>query len=158
MRYSFILIVTVFFCATSSGQTLHSGEAKYFCAQDPDYHSIASARFNFWLDIPHNWRAVDSSTNGDGYFILTGNPRVDARVYGSEVELPTEPQKKTSVFLFRDGLKGVRVTASGSVYFTRQISQRQVTFYLASSDSAWLSENRRQIERIAASLRPGRIR
>ena len=156
MRYTLIAVVAVSFCVTSPGQAIHPREAKYLPTEDSNYCAIANARFNFWFDIPKSWSAVDSSTNGDGYFILTGNPRVDARVYGSYIEFRRGPQQKIATFLFRDRVKGRRITEPGHVYFVRQMPHRQIIFYLASGDSVWLSQNRRVIERIAGSLRPGK--
>lgn len=140
-------------------------EAKYFPSSIANYHSIANPRFNFWIDIPESWRAIDSFANGDGYYIQCGTPRIDIRVYGGySVTADTESIKllagksgKVSRFAFKDGTEGFRISVGNKLYFVRFGQGKQITLYV-SANTKWLKREARTIEAVARSLRHGIVK
>lgn len=130
------------------------GEARYFAAQTPGWHSIGNPRFDFWVDLPKRWRAFDRSENGDGYQIEVGNPGVALRVYGSYLETPAEPGDRVERFRFRDGSLGERIERGNEVIFVRRLPERFV-FLSVQGPKGWRLRHAATIQLAAASLRPG---
>lgn len=129
-------------------------EANYHPATSPRYKQLGSPRFNFWLDIPVDWRAFDRSATGDGYFLEVGNASVDARAYGSYMDDPgRHPERKR--FVFADGSQGWRETTPDHTSYIRPEGDRFLYFYVQ-APAAWMKQNADAIAHVAASLRPGR--
>src|ERR1035437_4036765 len=79
--------------------------------------------FNFSFELPQQWRAIDESTIGDGYYIFTGKKFTDIRIYGERitpenennlVEVDSTDFNKIEKFTFDDGIKGLKL--SGRTY------------------------------------------
>ncbi|MCX9079548.1 MAG: hypothetical protein OIN84_16410, partial [Candidatus Methanoperedens sp.] len=57
-------------------------EAKYYPNAVEGYKTAYNEAFDFWFDLPEDWKAVDKSQNGDGYYIISDAADMDIRVYG----------------------------------------------------------------------------
>lgn len=140
-------------------------QAEYFSTDNPDYKTIGNARFNFWIDIPNDWKAFDSSANGDGYFIVSDNNLIDIRVYGGllingsddYLKVLKDNDGEISDFTFRDGTNGIEVVKSTSeTEFTCLLKDRYISLYVNyGADKAWLEKNKDIVMYIAKSLRSG---
>lgn len=143
-------------------------EAEYFPAEDQEFKKAGNARFNFWFDIPNNWKAIDRSANGDGYFIITEDENVDIRVYGANRILEPEAyyseiageQGKIQEFTFRNGDAGKMITRpGGEIHFVRCEKDRYISLYVNyGEDKQWYENNGDLMAVVAESLRPGDFR
>jgi hypothetical protein len=121
-------------------------------ASDP-YNTVINPTFNFRLDLPAGWRAINKSANGDGYFLDVGNPAVDARAYGSYWDSLSDRPHRTP-FKFADGKTGWRANALGHVTYARAEGDRFLFLYVE-APASWLNQNAGTVDRVAKSLRPG---
>ena len=139
--------------AQEPGSDASENEPAYYRTSQPGFRTTGVARFDFWFDIPVQWRAIDRSANGDGYFIATGEPGTDLRVFGTFVPSDRSSQL-IEPFTFRDGAIGERFSRPGEIVFQRTEGDRSFVFQAVAPQS-WLDAHTEQIAAIAQSLRPG---
>lgn len=138
-------------------------EAKYYPNAVEGYKTAYNETFDFWFDLPEDWKAVDKSQNGDGYYIISDAADMDIRVYGLlEDSAEEEYYKKLSgkngkieAFTFNDGESGKKVqNTSSRVYFVRVDGDTYICFYVNFiNNSAWYQQNTDKLTDIAMSLR-----
>jgi hypothetical protein len=159
---------------TNSGDTAQVGnsefsseengkEAKYYPSPKSGFKYAYNENFDFWFDLLEDWKAFDRSENGDGYFIVSENPKMDIRVYGmyktgTDEEFYNElAGKKGTVenFTFDDGVVGKRIFFTGSkVYYVHGDVDTYICFYVNfKNDQAWYEANNEKLNEVAASLR-----
>ena len=83
----YVLIATFPMDASNVGRNLRieewGTEIGYFTSDNPLYKSVFQDRFSFWFDLPRSWRAIDASSNNDGYYLFTDQDQeIDLRFYG----------------------------------------------------------------------------
>ncbi len=140
-----------------------SAKSVYANDETHKFKSIGNARFNFWFDIPDDWKATDKSANGDGYFIDTRNNEIDVRIYGSHVfpesdyytELKLDPKYSSQRFVFHDGFVGTFLRKDKELIFIRSERDVHIIFFLEGKDE-WMKKNEHLIKRIAGSIRFGK--
>jgi uncharacterized protein YceK len=137
-------------------------EVKYYPSFDSNYKTARNVRFDFWFDIPAEWKAVDKSADGEVFTIDPSNDNVSLLVYGATIEGGEEDfygklsGKDGSVedFGFRDGWTGKKITNGTKLYYIRADGDTYIIFYIdCKDDTAWFSENRDTLEYIGRSLR-----
>ena len=159
---------------TTGGDTSDSGnnnssasedgkEARYYPNAVAGYKSAYNEIFDFWFDLPEDWKAVDRSQNGDGYFIISDAADMDIRIYGilkdsadkGYYEKLSGKNGKIEDITFNDGESGKKVrNTSSRVYFVREDVDTYICFYVNfKSNPAWYEENADQLTYIAMSLR-----
>lgn len=142
-------------CAWSAEDARSPGiEASYFPTESSTFKKVGNPRFNFWFDIPTDWRAFDRSANGDGYFLDVGNPGVDVRAYGSGLDVVLDQSQDKTPFRFADGKLGWRLTKETSMTYVRPEGDHFLYLYVQ-APAAWVKKNEEAISRVARSLRPG---
>jgi len=137
-------------------------EATYYQTDDPLFKKTVNVKFGFWFDIPKDWKAIDKSETGDGYYIVTGDDNVDMRIYGSQkVFSDSEYFKmllaeggKLTDFKFRDEAMGKRIETYGKIYFLRTEENIRITLYLSAKEK-WFHQNKEIVEKIARSIKLG---
>ncbi|MGD2034199.1 MAG: hypothetical protein PVF73_04025 [Bacteroidales bacterium] len=124
----------------------------------PEMKEITNDRFSFEFSIPVNWHAIDSSANGDGYFIDTGNERVDLRIYaeifppGNSMEIVESQCDSMAVFTFHDGHKGkVCKVNANELFIFRDNDVNRISLYIDAPEN-WITSNKLLIREIAGSL------
>lgn len=138
-------------------------EARYYPTSLLNFKTAYNENFDFWFDLPEDWKAFDRSENGDGYFIVTDNPLMDVRVYGmfrtgTDEDFYNSLTGKNGTiedYTFSDGEKGKKILIAGSkVYFIHIDGDTYICFYVNfGKDKAWYESNAEKINSIAASLR-----
>lgn len=139
-----------------------AGELKYFPTIDPQYKTARNDVFDFWFDIPFNWKAVDRSETGEEFTILCDNDKVAIIVYGAPVK-GSEDDYYTKLagtggsiedFNFRDGWTGKKIINGSKQYYVRADGDSYIILYANSKEeSAWFEENKDVIENMGQSLR-----
>ncbi len=119
---------------------------------------VVNERFDFAFKIPENWKAIDKSNNGDGYFIETGNTTADIRIYGENLsknpvleELNDQSCDKKEKFIYDDKTKGTKCVSKNEVFYYYQTTDKKITFYIK-ADSVWMGKNNTVITNIAKSI------
>jgi len=150
--------------STNNNQTTDK-EAKYFTSTNSDYKKIGNARYNFWIDIPNEWKAFESSSNGDGYFIISDNDKIDIRVYGgilvsgaqNYLDILKGDNGIVGDFKFNSNIIGKQVSKTDSnVTYTCSLGDIHLDFYVNyEKDKSWFDKNKSIIQNIAKSLRSG---
>ena len=150
---------------TSGGGTADGTgkEARYYPTSVEGYKTAHNEAFDFWFDIPEDWKAIDKSKNGDGYYIISDNAGMDIRVYGL-IKSSTEEEyyRKLSGndgqiedFTFNDGEPGKKIRNLDSrVYFVRVDEDTFICFYVNyTNNAAWYEANQDKLTSIAMSIR-----
>lgn len=139
-----------------------AGEVKYFPTIDTKYKTARNDIFDFWFDIPIDWKAVDKSDSGEQYTIDSGNDKVSLLVYGATIdgEVDDYYSKLSGTdgsiddFTFRDGWMGKKITNGTKIYYIRTDGDTYIIFYTDSKeDSGWFTSNSDTLEYIGQSLR-----
>lgn len=142
------------------------GEVMFFPTFDENYKTGSNEMFAFWFDIPVEWNAVDRSEDGSEYTILTGNDKVDIRIYGQLIDGPEDgfyrqlagQSGEITEFVYRDNWVGRKINVSGNeMYFVRVDGDSYLILHIdASKDPGWLANNDEMILYIARSTRMAR--
>ncbi len=149
----------------SASKTLE-GEIKFYPTYDAGYKTGSNEMFAFWFDIPNEWKAVDESADGSQYTILTGNDKVELKIYGLLKEGSEDSFYKKlagsngsiSEFTYRDGWVGRQITVSDSeVYYVRVDGDSYMILHVnAKGDDEWMSLNAEKLNYVAMSARTTR--
>ena len=149
----------------SASKTIE-GEIKFYPTYDSNYKTGSNEIFDFWFDIPNEWKAVDDSEDGFEYHILTGNDAVEITMSGRYVN-EKEDEFYTSLmgsrgtisdFVYRDGWVGKQIQVSDSeIYYVRVDGDSYMILHVNSKgDSAWIGQNQDKINYVAMSARTTR--
>jgi len=118
---------------------------------------IENSRFNYSFTVPSQWNVIDSSDNGDGYFINTGNASTDVRIYALMADVNEmdrfegfECDKKTD-FRIGDQMGSKCMNKNERVY-TVDYNDKRVYIY-AHADESWITHNESVLEALAKSVR-----
>lgn len=146
----------------SASKTLE-GEIKFYPTYDANYKTGGNEVFGFWFDIPNDWKAVDKSTDGSVYNIITGNDKIEIKMYGvlkngSENDFYASLSGGSSTmsdFAYRDGWIGKQITVSDNeTYYVRVDGDSYMILYVNSKDdSEWMTQNAEKINYVAMSTR-----
>lgn len=137
-------------------------ELKYFPTYNTEYKTTRNDIFDFWFDIPNDWKAFNKSDTGEESVIDCGNDKVPLTVYGSAIKGGEDDFYRElsgtdgtiEDFTFRDGWMGKKVTNGSKLYYLRIDGDTYIIFYTDyEADPDWFTENRDTIEYIGASLR-----
>ena len=136
-------------------------EANYGDEDAGGFKTTVNERYGFSFKIPSNWKALDKSNNGDGYFIETGEKGVDLRIYGEQIEgnevmaeMELKSCEKTEDFKFSNGYPGTVCYQSGDTYYYLDTPKTRIIFYVH-ADSKWKQRNGETINTIAKSMNAG---
>ncbi len=142
------------------------GEIIFYPAYDECYKTGNNEMFDFWFDIPVEWKAVDESVNGSEYTILSNSDKVQLKIFGiMEDETGEDYYKKLAGqsgritdFIYRDAWIGKKIEVSqNETYYVRVDGDSYMVFHVdASKDPAWLTNNMETINTIAMSARTAR--
>lgn len=148
--------------ATDSTLTINkdSQEAVYRPAKIKGFKTAFNQTYNFAFELPEQWRAIDASTIGDGYYIFTGKKFTDIRIYGERITPETENVlaevdstefNKIEKFTFSDGTKGFKL--SGRIYrmYIKDLGKFRISFYIKARKH-WIEQNEVYIEHMAKSI------
>jgi len=148
--------------ATDSTLTLNkdSQEAVYRPATLNRFKTAFNQTFNFAFELPKEWRAIDASTIGDGYYIFTGKKFTDIRIYGEMItpenekvlaEIDSTDFNKIEKFTFNDGVKGLKLSGRRYRMFVKDNGKIRISFYVKARKT-WIEQNEVYIEHIAQSI------
>ncbi len=116
---------------------------------------IKNDRYHFSFELPQTWTVKENSDNGDGYFIQSGYPEIDIRVY-AQLIIPNgedDECKRTQLFKFDDDTQGTQCFYSDSEYFIYRYSAKiQLAFYI-SANKDWIEKNQTTLDNIARSMK-----
>ncbi len=142
-----LIVVLITACNTGSERNLsNTGEKR----------KIENTRFNYSFTVPSQWNVIDSSDNGDGYFINTGNSSTDVRIYALMADVNEmdrfegfECDKKTD---FRIGDRmGSKCMNKNERVYTVDYNDKRVYVY-AHADESWITHNESVLEALAKSV------
>lgn len=146
----------------SAAKTLE-GEIKFYPTVDPEYKTARNEMYDFWFDIPNDWKAEDRSKDGSEYTILPGNPKVEITISGvMKQETEEEYYAKLagtagtiSDFTYRDGWIGKEIRfGETETYYIRVDGDSYMVLHInAAGQTEWFSENQEKLNGIAASER-----
>lgn len=146
----------------SAAKTL-DGEIKFYPTYDGSYKTGRNEMFDFWFDIPNDWKAADESKDGSEYTILPDNSKVEIKMYGimedgSEDEFYTKlagNAGKLSDFTYRDGWVGKKIDISDTeTYYVRVDGDSYMVLHInAAGQNEWMEQNKDKLNYIAMSER-----
>ncbi len=149
-----------------SASTNLEGDILFYPTFDENYKTGSNEKFAFWFDIPVEWNAVDRSEDGSEYYILSGNNKVNIRIYGQLIDGPEDEfyrklagkNGQIEDFVYRDDWIGKKITVSkNELYFVRVDGDSYLILHVdAAEDPGWLAENEETILYIARSARTTR--
>lgn len=137
-------------------------EAIYKPALIKEFKIAYNQSFNFSFELPKQWRAIDESTIGDGYYIFTGKKFTDIRIYGERItpdnervlaEVDSTVFSKIETFIFNDGIKGLKLSGRQYRMFVKDNGKIRVSLYIKAR-KRWLDQNEAFLEHIAHSIKP----
>jgi hypothetical protein len=137
-----------------------SQEAVYRPASLNRFKTAFNQTYNFAFELPKEWRAIDASTIGDGYYIFTGKKFTDMRIYGERItpenenklaEVDSTDFNKIEKFTFNDGVKGLKL--SGRIYrmYIKDNGKIRISFYVKARKN-WITQNEIYLEHMAQSI------
>jgi hypothetical protein len=139
------------------------GEIKLYPTYDDGYKTGNNELFDFWFDVPIDWKAVDKSEDGSVYDILPGNGKVVIKISGVMKNEPEEEfykalaggKGKISDFIYRDGWIGKQVDVSeNESYFVRVDGDSYIVLHInAGKDPEWRKINEEKLNYVAGSIR-----
>ncbi|MGE5613198.1 MAG: hypothetical protein ACM3XR_02225 [Bacillota bacterium] len=139
------------------------GEIKFYPTYDDGYKTGNNELYDFWFDIPVDWKAVDNSEDGSVYDILPGNDNVEIKIYGVMQDKPEEEfyaglagsGGSVSDFAYRDGWIGKQVNVSeNESYFVRVDGDSYIVLHInAEKDPEWKKINEEKLNYMAESIR-----
>lgn len=148
--------------ATDSTLTINkdSQEAVYRTATLNRFKTAFNQRYNFAFELPKEWRAIDASTIGDGYYIFTGKKFTDIRIYGERIT-PTNENKLAEVdstdfnkiekFTFDDGIKGLKLSGRTYRMYIKDNEKIRIYFYVRARKN-WIVQNEVYLEHMAKTI------
>jgi hypothetical protein len=137
-------------------------EAVYKPAVITGFKTAYNQSFNFSFELPKQWRAIDESTIGDGYYIFTGKKFTDIRIYGERItpenervlaEVDSTVFYKIETFIFNDGKKGLKLSGRQYRMFVKDAGKIRVSLYIKARKH-WIEQNEVYLEHIAHSIKP----
>lgn len=145
---------------------ISAGAVKFYPTYDPDYKTANNEIFDFWFDIPSDWKAEDNSKDGSAYDILSGNENVKIKIFG-QMKDGSEDAFYASLagnggvvedFTYRDGWVGKQIKVSDNeTYYVRVDGDSYLILHVdANGDPEWKKENEDILSYIAASARTTR--
>jgi hypothetical protein len=148
--------------ATDSTLTINkeSQEAVYKPASLNRFKTAFNQTFNFAFELPKEWRAIDASTIGDGYYIFTGKKFTDIRIYGEWItpenenklaEVDSTDFHKIEKFTFDDGVKGLKLSGRTYQMYIKDNGKIRVSFYIKARKN-WIQQNEVYLEHIAQTI------
>ena len=148
--------------ATDSTLTINkeSQEAVYRPASLNRFKTAFNQTFNFAFELPKEWRAIDASTIGDGYYIFTGKKFTDIRIYGEWItpenenklaEVDSTDFHKIEKFTFDDGVKGLKLSGRTYQMYIKDNGKIRVSFYIKARKN-WIQQNEVYLEHIAQTI------
>ncbi len=117
---------------------------------------IENPRYSFQFLIPADWQAIDSSDNGDGYYLQLPDADVDTdiRIYGSHASfLDPGNDENVKEFVFTDGTKGLLLDSGNDLIIEKYREDNYVIFSVKSTSENWLQSNRDLLLKIGRSIR-----
>lgn len=149
----------------SASKTL-DGEIRFYPTYDENYKTGHNEMFDFWFDIPVGWNAIDQTEDGSAYNIISGNDKVEIRIYGVLINEENQDADKfyaslagskgtVSEFIFRDGWAGTQIKVSETEeYYLRIDGDSYLIIYInADKDPGWMAENKEKLDYVAFSAR-----
>lgn len=150
----------------ASASKTQEGEIKFYPTYDVNYKTGSNEMFDFWFDIPNEWKAVDQSEDGSEYQILSGNEKIEIKIYGVLANGPEEDfyaslqgnSGTISDFLYRDGWVGKQINISGTdTYYVRVDGDSYMILHVNSKgDNEWMTQNAEKLSYMAMSARTTR--
>ena len=148
--------------ATDSTLSLNkeSQEAVYRPASLGRFKTAFNQTYNFAFELPKEWRAIDASTIGDGYYLFTGKKFTDIRIYGERItpanenklaEVDSTEFNKIEKFTFDDGVKGLKLSGRTYRMYIKDNGKTRISFYIKARKS-WITKNEIYLEHIAQSI------
>lgn len=148
--------------STGTGEASATG-IQYFPSYNPEYETVRNEAFDFWFDIPKNWKAVDNSKDGTLYSIISDNINIKMTAYGILKDGSEEDFYKKLAgsggniadFDFRDGWTGKKIENSDSkVYYVRLDGDSYICFCINyKNDPGWYGNNAELLNNVAMSFR-----
>lgn len=136
-------------------------EAVYKPAVVSGFKTAFNQSFNFSFELPTQWRAIDESTIGDGYYLFTGKKFTDIRIYGERItpenervlaEVDSTVFNKIETFIYNDGIKGLKLSGRQYRMFVKESGKVRVSLYIKAR-KRWLDQNEIYLEHIAHSIK-----
>ena len=148
--------------ATDSTLTINkdSQEAVYRPASLNRFKTAFNQTYNFAFELPKEWRAIDASTIGDGYYIFTGKKFTDIRIYGERVtpenenklaEVDSTDFNKIEKFTFDDGIKGLKLSGRTYRMYIKDSGKFRISFYVRARKN-WINQNEVYLDHMAKSI------
>lgn len=148
--------------ATDSTLTINkdSQEAVYRPATLNRFKTAFNQTYNFAFELPKEWRAIDASTIGDGYYIFTGKKFTDIRIYGERItpenenklaEVDSTDFNKIEKFTFDDGIKGLKLSGRNYRMYIKDHDNKRIWFYVRARKN-WITQNEVFLEHIAKTI------
>ncbi len=142
------------------------GEIRFYPTYDENYKTGHNEMFDFWFDIPLDWNAVDQTEDGSAYNIVSGNDRVEIRIYGLLINEENKDEDgflaslagsngTVSEFIFRDGWVGTQIKVSDTEeYYLRVDGDSYLILHInADKDPGWMAKNEEKLRYVALSAR-----
>jgi hypothetical protein len=149
----------------SAAKTL-DGEIKFYPTYDSEYKTARNEIFDFWFDIPQDWKAVDQSEDGSEYTILTGNDKVELTTCGILNDGKEEAyyaklagdSGTITDFTYRDGWIGKQITIGDTEsWYVRVDGDSYIVMHIKAADQKeWMEQNKEKLEYVAMSERTTR--
>jgi hypothetical protein len=148
--------------ATDSTLTINkdSQEAVYRPASLNRFKTAFNQTYNFAFELPKQWRAIDASTIGDGYYIFTGKKFTDIRIYGERItpenenklaEVDSTDFNKIEKFTFDDGIKGLKLSGRTYRMYIKDNEKIRIYFYVRARKN-WIAQNEVYLEHMAQTI------
>ena len=148
--------------ATDSTLTINkdSQEAVYRTASLNRFKTAFNQTYNFAFELPKEWRAIDASTIGDGYYIFTGKKFTDIRIYGERItpenenklaEVDSTDFNKVEKFIFDDGIKGLKLSGKTYRMFIKDNGKIRISFYVRARKN-WINQNEVYLDHMAKTI------
>jgi len=148
--------------ATDSTLTINkdSQEAVYRTATLNRFKTAFNQRYNFAFELPKEWRAIDASTIGDGYYIFTGKKFTDIRIYGERItpenenklaEVDSTDFNKIEKFIFDDGIKGLKLSGRTYRMYIKDDGKFRISFYVRARKN-WIKQNEVYLDHMAKTI------
>jgi hypothetical protein len=139
-----------------------SQEAVYRPASLNRFKTAFNQTFNFAFELPKEWRAIDASTIGDGYYLFTGKKFTDIRIYGEMItpvnenklaEVDSTEFNKIEKFAFLDGIKGLKLSGRTYRMYIKDNGKIRISLYIKARKN-WILQNEVYLDHIAQSIHP----
>jgi hypothetical protein len=146
----------------SASKTL-DGEIKFFPTYDENYKTGSNEMFDFWFDIPNEWKAADQSADGSEYTIFTDDNKVLIKISGvikneQEDEYYARLAGNAGTitdFTYRDGWVGKKIDVSATeTWYVRVDGDSYIMLHINATDqSEWMKHNEEKLNYVAMSER-----